>query len=154
MKTEHFFMKIINKKQIIIPLILIFIIPAIFYIYTIPSVRSAWVLATTVQPETFTELYFEDHINLPKAAIKEKVNDFKFTIHNLEYKTMKYPYTIYAEADGIRQELDKGSVTLRQDEYKTILESFSLVIEGKRTKVTVLLTDKNQSIHFWMGENQ
>lgn len=105
------------------------------------------------EPETFTELYFEDHIDLPKVAIKEKVNDFKFTIHNLEYRTMKYPYTIYAEADGIKQELDKGTVTLPHDGYKTILESFSLVTDGKRTKITVLLTNKNQSIHFWMGEN-
>ncbi len=137
--------------RFIVPLAIICIIPAILYISTIPSVRSTWTLATTVQPETFTELYFENHINLPKAAIKDKVNDFKFTIHNLEYRTITYPYTIYAEADGIKQELDKGSVTLRQDEYKTILESFSLVIDGKRTKITVLLTDKNQSIHFWMG---
>lgn len=143
-----------RKKYIIISLTIISITAAIFYISTIPSVQQTWTLATTVKPETFTELYFEDHINLPKAAIKNKVNDFKFTIHNLEYKTMTYPYTIYAEVDGIKQELDKGSVTLRHDDYRTILESFSLVSDAKRAKITVLLTDKNQSIHFWMGESQ
>jgi hypothetical protein len=42
----------------------------------VPSVEEALILATTVKPETFTELYFEDHLSLPKKVALFKKNNF------------------------------------------------------------------------------
>ena len=42
----------------------------------VPSAKEALFFATTVKPETFTELYFEDHLSLPNKVILFKENDF------------------------------------------------------------------------------
>ena len=42
----------------------------------VPSVKEALILATTVKPETFTELYFKDHLSLPDKVTLSKENNF------------------------------------------------------------------------------
>jgi hypothetical protein len=42
----------------------------------VPSVKEALILATTVKPETFTELYFEDYLSLPNKVTLFKENNF------------------------------------------------------------------------------
>lgn len=126
------------------------IVLSIFYISTIPSARETWVLATTVQPERFTELYFEDHLELPTRAIKDEEYEFKFTIHNLEYERMEYPYEVSADYDGQIQVFDKKKVTLDHDEYKTITVYFGLVDQVEKVRMTVRLVNKNQDIGFWL----
>lgn len=102
-------------------------------------------------PERFTELYFEDHALLPKSASKDTVYDFRFTTHNLEYIDTGYNYAVFIEPEnGEKQLLDKGSFTLRHDEYRTVTESFKIINPAKRLKITVELIDKKQTIHFWM----
>lgn len=131
----------------------IFILTAVLfiqYLVTIPSIRETWVLATTVQPEKFTELYFEDHLNLPKKAVKDADMSFRFTVHNLEHSTMDYPYEMYIEYNGRKQSLEKSSVTLKHDEYRTLLKSIKLIEPVDRARVVINLTEKNQEIAFWV----
>jgi hypothetical protein len=116
----------------------------------IPAVKEAIVLATTVKPETFTELYFEDHLNLPKKIELEEEQSFKFTIHNLEHKDMTYKYDIKAIDNKEDITLSSGSATLSHNEYKTIDESYILATTSGRMKIQVLLVDQNQSIDYWM----
>ena len=118
----------------------------------VPSVKEAIVLATTVKPETFTELYFDDHLSLPNKITLFKEDNFKFTIHNLENKDMEYPYEVYIDVNGEKQMIDKSSVLIKNNEYKTITENFTITVPMQRVKVVVNLIDKNQQIHFWMGE--
>ena len=47
---------------------ILFLTTGALYAYAIPSIHETIVLATTVQPERYTELYFQDHANLPSAA--------------------------------------------------------------------------------------
>lgn len=136
--------------KFIISLAIISIIAAIFYISTIPSVRETWDLATTIKPETFTELYFEDHLNLPKNVALDQDYSFRFTIHNLENNDMTYQYEMYIELDREKQLLDKKYVLIKNNEYKTILESFILKQPVKKAKVVVKLINKNQDIAFWI----
>lgn len=136
--------------RFIIPLAIICIIVGIFYISTLPPVRSAWVLATTVQPETFTELYFEDHLKLPKKAVSGRDYSFRFTIHNLENKDINYQYEMHIEVDGEKQLLDKNYVFINNNEYKTILESVILKQPLKKAKIAINLINKNQQIDFWI----
>ncbi len=84
-----------NKKLILRILLSLIIIASLvagifLLINYVPPVKEAFILATTKKPETFTELYFEDHLSLPKEIILFKENNFKFTIHNLENKDMDY----------------------------------------------------------------
>jgi hypothetical protein len=47
----------------------------------VPSVEEALILATTVKPETFTELYFEDHLSLPNQVTLFKENIPRYLRH-------------------------------------------------------------------------
>jgi uncharacterized membrane protein len=115
-----------------------------------PVLREAVALATTKKPETFTELYFGDHIDLPKKIEIGKKQSFSFTIHNLEYKDMTYKYEISAFDDEADRSIYSDSVNLSHDEYKTIGGSYTVATASGRIKIEVLLVNKNQSIHFWL----
>jgi len=148
----------INYKRIIrielLLLVVCFIVVGSFRLFKyVPSVKEALILATTVKPETFTELYFEDHLSLPDKITLFKKNNFKFTIHNLENKDMEYKYEIYVDVTKEKKRMiDKGSVLIKNNEYKTISEEFTIRIPIRRVKVAVNLISKSQQIHFWMGE--
>jgi hypothetical protein len=115
-----------------------------------PDVKQSF----TPVPETFTELYFEDHLNLPKIVVPEQKNDFSFTIHNLEYKLVNYEAEITAIPENtpdLNVPLFKQTVALNHDQYKTIPVRFSLpALERQRVKVVVDLKNLNQTIHFWV----
>ena len=148
--------KISYKPIIRIGLLLLavcFIVVGFFQLVKyVPSVKEALILATTVKPETFTELYFEDHLSLPNKVTLFKENNFKFTIHNLENKDMIYIYEVYIDVNREKQMIDKNSVLIKNNEYKTITEDFTITVPTQRVKVVINLIGKNQQIHFWMAE--
>lgn len=116
------------------------------------GLRTTIVLATTHQPERFTELYFEGHTGLPRGTQTDKLYSFTFTIHNLEYKKMDYPYLVYLEdSNGQKTVLASGNVTMIHDSYRSFPVIFALPDTITRGKVVVKLTQKKQEIHFWMG---
>ncbi len=116
----------------------------------IPAIKNTWTLATTVQPETFTELYFENHTQLPNSIEPNKTYNFSFTLHNLEYRDMNYPYEVYIDADGTKQMLDQNTVFVKNAGYKTIAESFTPTVPMGRVKIVANLINKNQQISFWV----
>jgi len=154
--------KIVKKRKKVNYRLLVFIetpllllclaVGIFFYVRSNPDIMEMITLATTVKPETFTELYFEDHTNLPKDTVLYEEKKFKFTVHNLEYKTMAYPYEVYIDFAGEKQMIDEGSVTLKQDQFKTIEENYTLTYPTQRVKIVVNLINKNQQITFWIGE--
>ena len=143
-----------NKTILRIELILI-IIPFLCLdakiAYSIPSVRETIALATTAKPETFTELYFEDHLKLPDKVSASKTYAFKFTIHNLENKDMEYPYQVYIKTDNQKYTINSNNVSIKNNEYKTISETFSIPKIAGRSAVVVNLIDKSQQIDFWIN---
>ena len=148
--------KKVNYKQIIrvrsLLLVVWIIVIGFLLVECAPSVKEALILATTVKPETFTELYFEDHLFLPNKVTLFKENIFKFTIHNLENKDMVYIYEVYIDVNREKQMIDKNSVLIKNNEYKTITKDFTITVPTQRVKVVVNLIGKNQQIHFWMAE--
>lgn len=136
---------------------LLLIIVASFFVlgivvYRIPGVSESIALATTIKPETFTELYIENHTKLPRSTEINTARTFSFTIHNLEYKTMTYPYEVYIEdIDGNKAEILKDIVKLDHDQKKTIPVYYQLNIPLQRAKVVVNLIGKKQQIHYWIG---
>lgn len=152
--------KKINHKLIVRIELFILAVCAVVGLYQIylyvPGVKEAVTLATTVKPETFTELYFENHINLPNTIVLGKENSFKFTIHNLENKDMAYPYEVYIKCqdtgcNGQKQIIDQGSISIKNNQYKTISEDYNIELPTNRVMVVVNLINKNQQIDFWIG---
>ena len=151
-KNQETYEKLIMKIRSVLFVVWVIVIGFFLIVECVPSVKEAIVLATTVKPETFTELYFEDHLSLPNMVTLFKENNFKFTIHNLENKDMVYIYEVYIDVNREKQMIDKNSVLIKKNEYKTITEDFTITVPTQRVKVVVNLIGKNQQIHFWMAE--
>lgn len=151
--THNFNWFLTHRTLIKLELVILALLALVFaFQYSLahfPGFKYAVEMATTKKPETFTELYFENHINLPKQVIRWQEYPFTFTIHNLEYKDMDYPYTVYLERDGVKTTLSTGSASLKHDEYRTISE-FAGPFKQLRTKVVVELSANRQSIAFWL----
>ena len=119
----------------------------------LPVAKEAFVLATTVKPETFTELYFEDHLNLPKIITSHGNYNFTFTLHNLENRDMEYPYVVYLETADKKIILEQGVIGLNDGGYQSVKEDFG-PLKPVRMKITVELVNKNQKISFWMEKGE
>lgn len=138
-----------RTKYIQISLTLI-LISGLAYILLSPSIRNILVLATTAQPENYTELYFEDHQILPERAVQGNFYSFRFTVHNLENADVNYPYEVTITGDGRKQVLDKQSVLIKNKGSKTLKEAFILNKPVNSAEVAVNLINKNQQIDFWI----
>jgi hypothetical protein len=146
---ENVIYKLTTKIGLLIIVALLFV--GIYQIYaTIPQIKGSVTLATTVKPETFTELYFEEHNNLPNVIEPNRSYNFTFTIHNLESQRMNYLYIVYLQTVSKKTILNQGSVNLADGEYKSITEYFG-PLTNFRIKITVELINKNQLIDFWMN---
>ncbi len=125
------------------------VIVGVIAIRSNPQIKNTITLATTVKPETFTELYFEDHTKLPHTLTVSEQYSFRFTIHNLENRDMNYPYEFYVDLGKDKLMLDKGNVFIKKDGYKTISRTFVVNDVLKRSRFVVNLINKDQHISFW-----
>ncbi len=97
------------------------------------------------EPETFTELYFNDHQDLPKYSQNEY--NFSFTIANHENKDFEYTYRI--NIDDIV--IEENKVFIKNKENKTIEKTIQFNIEDKsKIQVQVSTPKELLEIHFWV----
>ncbi len=101
-------------------------------------------------PETYTELYFEDHASLPKKTTAGQKTTFSFTIHNMEGIVTTYPYEVYFKYTNLGWKVIflKGTVTLAPGEFQTITISHTWRSSELEGKVVVELLGSNQYIDF------
>lgn len=105
-------------------------------------------------PETFTELYFENHSSLPKKSVAGTTDFFSFTIHNMEWEKKDYQYSVYFEyPSGFRVLFTSGTVTLNHDQYKIIGASHKWYSSDLIGQVVVELIGRNQKIDFILPNN-
>jgi|SRR5450432_671913 hypothetical protein len=105
------------------------------------------------KPEKLTELYFNDNANLPNAVMKQPIS-FAFVIHNLETTDFQYDYNVLVNVNGARHIVDSGSILVKDNQYFTKNEKFSLLNVRGTQEVIIELTNKRQSIDFWVrGSN-
>lgn len=103
------------------------------------------------QEESFTELFLNNHLNLPKQVVKGQTVPFSFTIHNLEGKTVTYPYVVYLKIGGsYRIPIARNSVTLDNKQSKAIVESYTFKNANQKATVFIELPSKEQSLHFFL----
>ena len=140
------------RKIVIFLLVASIVIIGIFQLIKYDSVKKAISLATTMNPQLFTELYFEDHLSFPDKITIFEENNFEFTIHNLENKDLEYSYEVYIDTDGEKQIILMDSVLIKNNENKTIAADFTIEAPIQRSKVVVNLIGKNQQIFFWIEE--
>jgi hypothetical protein len=116
------------------------------------------------RPQCVTELYFANEQTLPrttKAGTEQKV---EFVVRNIEYRTTKYRYDVFAVSgdDGSARPLGGGVLSLDHDQTRTISEVVKMPSIGSRAAIKVELkydgfaegsdelSAQKQSIHYWM----
>jgi hypothetical protein len=104
------------------------------------------------KPEKLTELYFNDNANLPASVTSNQAVSFAFVIHNLETTDYQYTYDVFVNANGMKQIVNSSKVLVKDNQYYVKKEQFKLTKLTGRQKVVVELTNKQQSIDFWIGE--
>ena len=94
------------------------------------------------KPERLTELYFSDSNTLPKTYTPGQKQAASFTVHDIEYRTTKYLYTVdQSSGDGkTGLVLAHGSFTLSQNQSKALKIPITPVNQGSRSQVEVNLT--------------
>src|ERR1700681_1840649 len=103
------------------------------------------------QPEKLTELYFNNNANLPGSATSNQEIHFAFVIHNLEATDYQYVYVVSVNTSGTRYIVDRGTALVKNNQYYVKNEKFHLMQSTGRQNVIVELTNKQQSIDFWIG---
>jgi hypothetical protein len=102
------------------------------------------------QPEAFTELYFTQHLLLPKTAASPL--SFSFTVHNAEGTATTYPYAIVmTQPDGKVQTLQTGSLALQNGETRNVTTKLVLPANTTAAEIAVVLPVQQESIDFWLG---
>ena len=98
----------------------------------------------------YTSLYFEYYDDLPtKVAAGETVN-FSFTIKNEEGTDKVYTYNVYFNNGENRKRIpvDKGTISLKDGESKTINEQYEFTQDHKKEILYVEIPETGQKIHF------
>ena len=121
-------------------------------------ILTIFILILTTIPigiEPLTEVYFENHTKLPANLFLNRSYNFSFSVHNLEYKEMKYDYTIHAEYGNFSKLLSTNSFILADNQTSTFFHNFSFQEQFERAKIKVVVIKENQEtidIHFWVDQ--
>lgn len=114
------------------------------------EISQAATLATTRQPEPFTELYFDNIESLPQKATPGQSVSVSFVIRNLENQQFQYQYAItFTDSQGAVR-LYEGDVQIQSSQSQTITHNVVVPDGQGRGKVGVQLTNKGQSVHYWL----
>ncbi len=151
---NKFSKKLIDNRRSIN--VLLFVLFLSILIYNNRVFARSWVhehvLAST--EETMTELYFDDHLNLPKSIMAGDEISFSFVIHNLEGRDMAYPYLVYKTFNENKIFLRRDIVKVEDGEYKRVNVSYTPLESVNNGIITVSLLQFNQDIHFLLSEDK
>lgn len=145
--------KFLKRKIKIIDRALIVLIATILllsiYLIGSPWINQTLATAMSVKQDTFTELYFENHTQLPKLVDANKNYTYKFTIHNKTGNDITYTYSVYYDINGVKYFLDNNTALIKNGGYKSIQEVFIPTSTLPRVKIVVELVNIHQQIAFW-----
>lgn len=104
------------------------------------------------QPERVTELYFDNPTHLPVTVLPGKPVQFAFRAVNHESSATTYTYVVSLVVPGSPAHVVKtGNFTLTDGRSSYITVTFSIPTSGVRSLVTVQLSGRSETIHFWVN---
>lgn len=112
------------------------------------SVASAVRLATTHQPERFTELYFNNHRLLPAVVKPKTARKLSFHIANHESHTVTYHYAVIQSAAAGAASVQTGTVTLASNQGADEVATYTAPAVPEPFTVMVALMGRPEAISF------
>jgi len=132
-----------RKMSIALTIVLLGIISSIVFIKR-DVVADAITLATTHQPEAFTELSFNDSTHLPIYSPVHKIEHVVFHIANHEAKTIDYVYTVKQDA----LQITHTSITLQDGQSVDVPFTYVISTPSTATQISVQLDGRSEHIDF------
>jgi uncharacterized membrane protein len=125
------------KPYVVIPVGVVLIVLIVLASPAIKRQLNDWKLLP--EPERLTELYFTHPNSLPSSYMPGQTQTVSFTVHNLEYRTTTYKYTVVeaAQAGQAGTTLASGRFTLNQGSYKKVTDLVAIQPSGARVNVEV-----------------
>lgn len=112
------------------------------------SLVHALKLATTHQPERFSELYFAQPDMLPKNLHIGEIADVGFVVTNHEDGQHTYRYQVVFMLDGQAMATRTGAFTLEDQQSTTQKVTIPAQSTPGQLRIIIRLVDKDQTIHF------
>lgn len=113
-----------------------------------PQLASEFEAATSPTAEHFSELYFTDHLALPKEVDVGEVYTVPVTVTSHEGTPKTYTYQVTVSADGSPPEQTTDSFTLQDTQTKQFPISFLPTTPNTTYLINVTLQHNNQTIQF------
>lgn len=136
-------------KQLILGLtITIIVISTGVAVFTLPTVDRTLALATTRQPEPFTELFFNDNANLPVRTTAGNTITVSYSIINHEGQTTIYHPTVKLIENGHATLLSQSTIILSDRDQRSLPIVFSIAKNQTTYQLDVTLPERNLTIHF------
>ncbi len=149
----HLTIKQLRKQAPLLMLVTVVVGMVIFFNFNRASIYNELVTLDLIpKPEKLTELYFSNNTNLPDSATSNRAISFAFVIHNLETTDYQYAYVISVNTNGTRRIVDSGIILVKNNQSYVKNEQFKLLNSPGSQDVVVELTNKHQSIDFWIGK--
>lgn len=120
---------------------------AIAYIAS-PAVRQSFALASSMHPESYTELYLDNSTHLPTSAPAGKPRSFAFHISNHEGRQTTYHYLIVMVLGQQATAVSSGSLTLNDGAGLSETVSFTVPKPGLDPMIQVQLEGRPESVQF------
>src|SRR5688572_1159491 len=92
---------------------------------------------------SYTELYFKDHRELPTKIETNSEYEFTFALSNKEGRKMNYQYQIISGQDFDKRVIKEDTVEL-ENESSTVIDNKLVINADSDTKITVQLKNPDQ----------
>jgi hypothetical protein len=112
------------------------------------SVAHAFYLATTKQPERFTELYFNNSQNLPTQVTAGLTYSFSYHVTNHEAQTESYTAIVTMLQNGRPAQLETTKFSLPDGQGQDVTVHFKAARTGETLELIVSLPANQESIDF------
>ncbi|SRR5258708_1512568 len=113
-----------------------------------PAVRQSFVLATSMHPEQYSELYLDNATHLPTSAPAGKPRSFSFRVVNHEGLTATYHYEVNMTVGQKATTVTSGVLVLADGQGKSTTVIFTVPTAGLSPTVQVRLVGRPQTVQF------
>jgi hypothetical protein len=113
-----------------------------------PNAIEATNLATTRQPEHYTELYFNNVQYLPRATKPRQLASFSYHVKNHEATEKSYTAIVTLTENGTTRILERNEFKLQSSGYENVSVRYITPLKKTNFTITVSLPELGQNIHF------
>ncbi|HKU18054.1 MAG TPA: hypothetical protein VJP80_02160 [Candidatus Saccharimonadales bacterium] len=114
------------------------------------TIAHAFTLATTHQPERYSELYFDNSAHLPLYSPAYKAERVSFHIANHQGKTTTYAYRVVFQVGAKTSVLRSGSVTIADGSSADISVTYTMSAPNLSGQLNVQLEGRSEHIAYRM----